>query len=478
MGSLNLQLNSVVPQTQPQQPSRVTNNVIPQMPSRSKTPHFGANELATTSIPVTNIRTELTTKEEQEKYIALFSNLSNKEDKKNLNLLLKSGILLNNKSNDKSTTLDNLYNILSTPRAEGLEAQKVLHETIKAIANPFTITQRFGNMPKQYLEEIPKNVSANPKVKDDVINKDTISGEASNTCVAASIEFNLAMKSPAEFTRFAQGLTSPNVAVPKTINLKNLTDNTLDSVWLLNQFEVPYTMKDFDKAQLVLAPDKNAIVRAQIQNNDKDDGERSMVDVLMQSTFMNVGSQQAYDSLTDMRGGKFNDDNRGLIEFEKTFTESVVEDKNKISVQYQILDDNGKISGYTTDFNTMKKQIIDSLKMGQSVIIGYTYTINKKDLKGLMPKEEIDKKFANGSDEMLSGHEITIIGAVQDKKGDLMFICNDTDDDNSNPVVYQAEYLLPKIHHAGLPKEVVEKDTKIEDSWRDGLQAFQDAKKA
>ena len=47
----------------------------------------------------------------------------------------------------------------------------------------------------------------------------------SGTCVASSIEFNLAKEMPAEFTRFVEGLTSPNVSVEKTIKLKNLADN-------------------------------------------------------------------------------------------------------------------------------------------------------------------------------------------------------------------------------------------------------------
>ena len=56
----------------------------------------------------------------------------------------------------------------------------------------------------------------------------------------------------------------------------------------------------------------------------------------------------------------------------KTFTESVVEDKNKISVTYQKVDDNAKLVGYETDFETMKKQISEALTKGENVIIGYT----------------------------------------------------------------------------------------------------------
>ena len=162
------------------------------------------------------------------------------------------------------------------------------------------------------------------------------------------------------------------MSVKKTIKMNNLADNTLDAIWLLNAFEIPYEAHDFDRATLKFAPDKNAIVRAFIQTVDKDRLERSPLDVLMQSTFMQVGSQQSYDSLTDKRAGKFNQNDKGLIEFEKTFTESVVEDKNKISVTYQTVDGNAKLIGYETSFDTMKKQITDALNLGENVIVGYT----------------------------------------------------------------------------------------------------------
>ena len=156
----------------------------------------------------------------------------------------------------------------------------------------------------------------------------------------------MAKNYPAEFARFAAGLSSPELAVNKTIQLKNLTDNVLDSVWLLNAFEIPYEMKDYENAVLKIAPDKNAIMRATIQTTNRDKGERSSLDVLMQSAFMNVGSEQSYNTLSDKRKGKFNQNDKGLIEFEKTFTESIVENENKTSITYQKVDENSKLVGY------------------------------------------------------------------------------------------------------------------------------------
>lgn len=432
-----------------------SNGVIPSAPTHAKPllnePSFG------TTAPPSNVRTQLTTQDETKKYNSLLG-LLDKHERKNLGVLLKTGILLNADSNDKTSTLDSLYKIATTERAVGLDAKNILKETINTIANPFIITQQFGDIPQEYVQQVLEYGKNSSVMPEDVINEKTIDVKNSGACVAASIEFNLAYKMPAEFARFSQELTSPNISVSKTIQLNNLANNTLDAVWLLNSFEIPYESKDFSSAKLTLAPDKNAILRAQIQNSYKDSYERSSVDALMQSTFMNVGSQQSYNSLTDIRGGKFNQDAKGLIEFEKTFTESVVEDKNKISVTYQIVDENGKITGYETDFDTMKKQIIDSLNMGENVIIGYTQ--------------------ADETNTIINGHEITIIGVRKDKNNKLVFICNDTDDNYKGKIEYPEDYIIPRIHHAGLPQKVAEKDTHYVDNWVSGVENYKQMKQS
>ena len=278
-----------------------------------------------------SFRTELN-KKEQEQYITLL-NLVDKNTRKHLEILLKSGILLNSESNDNSTVLDNLYKIGTTPRAEGLDNKGLLVDTITTISYPYVITQQFGDIPNHYRQKaLQANTENKSMLIDSYFAHKDIDVDHSGTCVAASIEFNLAEKMPAEFARFAEGLTSPNLSIDKTIKLNNLADHTLDAIWLLNAFEVPYEIDNYNNAKLKFAPDKNAIIRAQIQTTDRDSYERSPIDVLMQSTFMQIGSQQTYNSLTDKRQGKFNQNDKGLIEFEKTFTESVVENKNKLSI--------------------------------------------------------------------------------------------------------------------------------------------------
>jgi hypothetical protein len=459
-------------------------NILPRKSAKLNNSAPASNS-ASNSLPHvsfgSSLRTELSTNEEKGKYNELVK-LVDKPVRKMLNEMLKKGLLLNSNSSDRSTVLDNLHKIAMTPRAQGLSNRNILYETIETLSNPYIITQQFGNIPESYqkkavdayLKKGETNLlrqKLNSNFADRNLAAQEINVTHSGTCVAASEEFNLAVKQPAEFARFAEGLSSPNLSVEKTIKYSNLADNILDAVWLLNVFEIPYEASDFESVKLKLAPDKNALLRAQIQTVDRDlynpdapgkaephraPFERSSVDVLMQSTFMQAGSQQTYDSLSDKRAGKFKQDDKGLIEFEKTFVESIAEDKNKISVTYQTLDENGKLLGYETDFATIKKQITDALKMDENVIIGYT---------------QVDQ-----NNIVINGHEITVVRTRTDRNGKTVFICNDTDDDLARPVEYSEDYLLPKIHHAALPKAIAEASVHIQENWIEGFRTYKELK--
>ena len=403
-----------------------------------------------------SIRTRLATKEEKAKYNHLTKHLD-KDGRKMLDGLLKKGLLLKNDSNDKSTALDNLYNMVSNPRATGMDADLLLKHTVKTIYDPFVITQHFGSIPEEYQKDVLDKVTNGSK---DLITRGIAKSELDNMysacCVAASEEFNLASTNPAEFTRFAEGLTSPAKSVKKSIKLDSLSDKTLDAIWLLNAFEIPYEAKDFNSATLTIAPDDNAYIREQIQEKHQGKLERSPIDVLMQSAFMNVGSQQTYNSLNDKHARKFSNDDRGLIDFEKTFLESVVEDKNITSVTYQKVNENQQVVGYEADYDTVKNQLLETFNSGKNIIIGYTMTDENNYIRG--------------------GHEITIVAAKTDKNGELSFICNDTDDDNPTPIEYPASYLIPKIHHAGIPTDIAEKDLTQTENWVYGVRDFNNSR--
>ncbi len=405
------------------------------------------------------VRTRLNTKEEKKKYEELSEELDLKYRNK-LEFALKSGLLLKNDSNDRSSVLDNLHKILKEERDPGLDKINILQECLDILANPYVITQTCEDIPAQYKRQVIgliTNLSEDPKdiaqAKWDLDNMHT------GTCPAASIEFDLATKHTAEFFRMVEGLTSPKNEVVKTIKMNSLSDKSSDAIWLLTKFKTPNQINDFETATVLLKPDEHAIIRARIQNHHRDKGERSMIDVLMQSTLMQLGSQQTYNSLTDKRAPNvWTQEDGGLIDFEKTYVESVVEDKNTTSVTYQIVDENGRLTGYEKDFATIKKELLDTLKMGHNIIIGYTW-----------PDPENDNR--------LAGHEITIVGYKTGPNGEGVFICQDSDDNISAPIEMSEKFLLPKIHHAGLPDEIASRDFKYEDSWKIGLDEFQDMKK-
>ena len=395
------------------------------------------------------IRTTLSTKDEQKKYKELMEELVEPKYKRKLEYALKSGKLLKNDSNDKSTVLDNLYKIIKEDRDKGLDKTTILKECLDIIANPYVITQTCEDIPKEYQKAIIGLITGfdtNPKrimqTKFELDNMHT------GTCPAASIEFDLATKHTAEFFRIVEGLTSPKNEVLKKIKLDSLSNSSLEAVKILNMFKTPWQKENFDTATILLKPDKNAIIRARIQNNHRDKGERSIIDVLMQSTFKQLGSQQTYNSLTDKRApNEWTQDDGGLIEFEKTFVESVIEDKNTTSVIYQNVDEEGRLIGYTKDFNTIKKELLAALKAGHNINIGYTW-----------PDPYNDNR--------LAGHEITIVSYKVKPNGEGVFICQDSDDELERPIEMSEKELLPKIHHAGIPEVIANQDFNYEDSWK------------
>lgn len=414
----------------------------------------GFKSSATATIAV---RTQLVTPEEFDKYNEILYSLD-KKDRKLLDIALKSGILLKNDAEDKSTVLDNLHKIVTTPRIEGLDAHTIAKDLLQTITNPSVITQKFGDIPnvvKPQVLDYMTNGSTDPRERQrqELELQEMYSG----CCVAASVEFNLAHRHPAEFTRFVEGLTSPAMEVKKTIDLDQLSKNVSDAIWLLNAFEVPYQLLDLNKAILTLKPDKEAILRARIQNYYRDKYERSSIDVLMQSTLMQLGTEQTYSSLIDKRGGKFSREDKGLIDFEKTFIESIARNKDTTSVVYQTVDENQRLVGYEADYQTVKSQILEALDMGENIIIGYIIT----DSTGTIE----------------NAHEITIIGSRKTSTGETIFICNDTDDDIPYPIEYSESYLIPKIHHAGLPTSIAEKNMDMTENWQIALNDYYELEK-
>ncbi len=412
------------------------------------------------------VNTKLTSQKDIEMYNAITTLLSSSGTEKispldnvsrlqKLDALLKNGTLLNNASNDNSTTLENLYKIAISQRGNGFSNDKILGQTLDALYTPEIITQAFGDIPSHVKAEILKSPDVDDTIKQ---NPSLLDVAGSGTCVSASFEYHMARKHPAEFARWAEGLTSPDEAVEQTIKASSLNSSYLEAYnILMNMFDIKPEKIDFNTQdfKIKLKPDKNAKIRAQIQNNFWDRGERSILDVYIQSTFMQMGSEQTYNSLTDKREGKFNSNPEGLGEFEKIFIESIIENNERLSMVYQKVDDKQNLTGWGCDLETIQKHITQTLDAGEDVIVGYVLT---NETSGDTKNPNYVNTPDNRPNKIVNGHEITIVGYKQDSSGKITFICNDTDDNYNGLIEYSADYLIPKIHHAGYPAKIVEAD--------------------
>ena len=371
-----------------------------------------------------------------------------------LDLLLKNGQLLAQSRNDSSTTLDNLYEIATKQRVEGLDSKRIIADTLDLLVNPRYVTQSFGDIPDIEI----KHVLDKQKPDADVLKDTTLMNvTASGTCAAASNEVNLADKYPADFALWVSKLSSANENLYLNVDLSSICKDKLEAADILKYLKADNTQFSFGKNKIKVTLDDNAYVRAAIQNNYWDKGERNIADVLIQSAIMQLGSQNTYDSLTDSRQGTFNSNTQGLVEVEKTFVESLIKNKEITSLVYQQIDDNQNLVGYTCSFDKMKKHITDSIDSGNDVIIGYVLT-NETSGRSQMP--DYNPQVDGASNQVINGHEITIVDYSVDNKGNMKFICVDTDDDSPQYVEYDADWLLPKIHHAGYPTELVKADEK------------------
>ncbi len=373
-----------------------------------------------------------------------------------LDFLLKNGKLLAKSKNDKTTTLDNLYDIATIERAKGLDSKRIITDTLDILVNPRYVTQNFGDIPdSEYqnvlsLQKADSDVSRNPSLMN-------INVAGSGTCCAASNEVNMADKYPAEFARWISKLSSKNKELYLNVDLKSISKDPLDAAFIMKVLGADNKKFGFKDNKIKVTLDDNAYLRAQIQTNHWDRGERNIADVLIQSAIMRLGSQNTYDSLTDSRQPIFNSNTQGLIEIEKTFVESLIKGKEITSLVYQKIDDNQNLVGYTCTFDKMSRHIIDTLKSGDDVIIGYILT---NETAGITNNQDYNPNVHGAPNQVINGHEITIVDYIQDKSGKLSFVCIDTDDDSNDLVIYSADWLLPKIHHAGYPASIVACDEK------------------
>ena len=340
----------------------------------------------------TGLNNTLSNNDVRQKYNEVLTNIENRETKVLLNKLLKEGVLLNNDSNNGSTVLDNLHKMFTEPRKEGLDASKVATETLTAIDNPYSISHVIGNIPKKVQQEILNNPKYGVRSEEELQignakHKKTGNFDndvyKTNTRIAANMEFSLAQRHPAEFARIAEGLSSENLSVVKNIPVSVLADTKEAAFAVLNDFKVPFENGKGNSVNVTVKPDDNAIVRARIQNSSqRDTGERSSVDVLVQSALMNLASNGTYNSLNDRVG-------HDIAPSEIGFAERILTGRKVTEI---ILDDVDKSTGeieHSCNAKTMSDIVLQTLKNGENVICGcldfnkdsqkYEYNIQNKN---------------------------------------------------------------------------------------------------
>ncbi|MBY0405275.1 MAG: hypothetical protein K2X66_15355, partial [Cyanobacteria bacterium] len=171
-----------------------------------------------------------------------------------------------------------------------------------------------------------------------------------------------------------------------------------------------------------------------------------------QKAFLEAFNEISYKLTTNERTQVHNAlqaQSKGLTEMEKTLLETIIKDNGGVSsITYQVVSGKAKpnpgeesssyLYGYTRSFEQTTADMIESLKMGEFVIIGITDT--------------------DSSGTIVGGHEITLTGAFVDKKdGEIKFEVVDSDDDIPTPVIRSARELIPRIHHAGMPNQLAKK---------------------
>lgn len=366
-----------------------------------------------------------------------------------LDLLLKNGKLLSKSNHDNSTTLDNLYEIAIKKRAKDLDSMSLITNTLDLLCNPRYVTQTFGDIPIHIQGDIVAALPEDNLVKS---NPQLMNVYSSGTCPAASLEVNMADKYPAEFARWVNCLSSEKKAIELNVDLKAITKNPFEAMEILKFFETNKSRVDLNKAKLNLKLNLDAHIRACVQTKFWDRGERSVVDVLIQSAIMELGSKNTYNALSDTRAG---DNPQGLIELEKTFAETLIKNKEITSLVYHQIDDDQNLIGYNCSLDKIAKHITDTIDSGDDVILGYVLT---NETAGVTTSSKYNPDVDGAKNKVINGHEITVIDYYKDQNGKLMFICVDTDDDSPELVQYSEDWLLPKIHHAGYPARIVEAD--------------------
>ena len=355
---------------------------------------------------------------EQIQYAKIY-NVLDKNMQKKFEKCLQSGKLLQENANNKTSVLTNLYKILTLPRTKEINNIDIINQCINIIHTPLIITQITEDIPEDYMNAAAENVynaEENNKQKQDGLKenaldktksfefnriKKELEDRAVGTCVAASIEFFLAIENPAEFTRIIEGLTSEKKEVKKTIDCRKI--DICDEIYY--EYETPSEIKN-GWLEVTIKADEGAYLLANIQKEHQDEDERTTVDILMQSLVLNTVKKGKYNSISDKSTNK-NDEN-GLSSEEEDYMLRMLLEKD--FEQNVIYNNSERLHAINI--------ISEAIKNKKNILVGI---IN-----------------INNSDE---GHEITIVGETKGLDNKEYYVCKDTGLLYPRPVMVNKEYL-------------------------------------
>ncbi len=175
-------------------------------------------------------------------YRTLQKNLSS-HGKKYLYGLLKSGRLMDISVSDQQSTLAHLYSIVTTPRAQSLDAKTILEDTVRLLDHPETVTQKFGTLTQNNIQALVNyyHSGLGPKITQPLSLK-MLQVNSSATCVASSVMFYMLHREPSEFVRQVSQLSSPRLAFYQKVSASELSpEDPSQAAQIINDYQLQAT---------------------------------------------------------------------------------------------------------------------------------------------------------------------------------------------------------------------------------------------
>lgn len=376
-----------------------------------------------------------------------------------LEALLNKDILLNRKAEDGHSTLYHLYALLATPRAadpvskshgSGYNPSELVNETVDFLNRPEAITQKFAPLSNEASQKIlmvrnsPKTYSDPERIMPPTkfLEKEDLDvNDNSGTCVSSSVMHYMATREPSELVRHLNELTSPLNAFFEKVRLEEICPgNPAEALKILQENKIKPVFTGPGEILIKVSLPPAGVIRAiDSQYAPFNHRYRNAIETAYQSalTFL---ADYTYDPATDMMDDGSGNGTKGLIEQKKSLMATIIKENGGVqSVTYQAVDNklnpapgeekNCYLYGYTRTFEDTENDILQSLAMGEPVVVGVTDT--------------------DETGAIVTGHEITIDAAFKDKKdGQLKFIVADSDDQKPELLVEPSQKLTPTIHHA------------------------------